>query len=56
MGMVNVSEQLTEMAIRVHQQFDIAGVALAMGSAGLSPKIKLDNPLAQHMVSDTGGL
>ncbi|HEY2566665.1 MAG TPA: hypothetical protein VGH95_03005, partial [Candidatus Aquirickettsiella sp.] len=29
-----------------------AGVALAMGSAGLSPKIKLDNPLAQRMVSD----
>ncbi len=51
-GVVNVEEQLAEMAIGVRQQFDLAGVALAMGSAGLSPKIKLDNPLAQRMVSD----
>ena len=52
MGMVNVSEQLTEMAIGIRQQFDIAGVALAMGSAGLSAKINIDNPLERRLVSD----
>ncbi|HEY2566089.1 MAG TPA: hypothetical protein VGH95_00015, partial [Candidatus Aquirickettsiella sp.] len=52
MGMVNVSEQLTEMAIGIRQQFDIAGVVLAMGSAGLSSKIKIDDPLERRLVSD----
>jgi hypothetical protein len=52
MGMVNVSEQLTEMAIGVRQQFDLAGVALAMGSAGLSSKIKIADPLERRLVSD----
>lgn len=50
--MVNVSEQLTEMAIGIRQQFDIAGVALAMGSAGLSSEIKINNPLERRLVSD----
>ncbi|WP_342146122.1 hypothetical protein [Rickettsiella endosymbiont of Aleochara curtula] len=53
-GMVNVEEQLAEMAIGIRQQFDLTSVALAMGEAGLSAKIKLDNPLEQRLVSDIG--
>ena len=52
MGMVNVSEQLTEMAIGIRQQFDIAGVVLAMGSAGLSSQIKIADPLERRLVAD----
>ena len=40
------------MAIGVRQQFDLAGVALAMGSAGLSSKIKIADPLERRLVSD----
>ena len=36
---VNTSEQLSEMAIGVRQQFDVGGVVLGMGAAGLSGKI-----------------
>ncbi|OIZ98243.1 hypothetical protein BEV13_06920 [Rickettsiella grylli] len=53
-GAINVSEQLTEMAIGIRQQFDLAGVALAMGSAGLNSKIKLDNPLERRLAADVG--
>ncbi|HEY2566301.1 MAG TPA: hypothetical protein VGH95_01145 [Candidatus Aquirickettsiella sp.] len=42
----------TEMAIGIRQQLDIAGVVLAMGSAGLSSKIKIDDPLERRLVSD----
>ena len=51
-GAVNIEEQLAEMAIGIRQQFDLAGVALAMGSAGLGNKIKIDNPLERRLVSD----
>ncbi len=53
-GMVNVEEQLAEMAIGIRQQFDLDGVALAMGSAGLSAKIRIDNPLERRLVADVG--
>ncbi|MFM2322307.1 MAG: hypothetical protein RLZZ225_460, partial [Pseudomonadota bacterium] len=57
-GMVNVEEQFAEMAIGVRDQFDVAGVALAMGSAGLGDKIgaemKLDNPWVQRSITDIG--
>jgi hypothetical protein len=54
MGMVNVEEQLVEMAIGIRQQFDLTGVLLAMGSAGLSAKINIDNPLERRLVADMG--
>ena len=57
-GMVNVEEQFAEMAIGVREQFDLAGVALAMGSAGLSAelgaKLKVDNPWVQRSLTDIG--
>lgn len=51
-GMMNVEEQLVEMAIGIRHQFDLAGVALAMGSAGLSRKIKVDNPWKKRVLTD----
>ena len=51
-GLVNVEEQLAEMAIGIRHQFDLAGVALAMGSAGLSSEIKIANPLERSIVAD----
>jgi YD repeat-containing protein len=52
-GMVNVAEQLTEMAIGIRHQFDLSGVALAMGTAGLNSKMgQVENPWLQRGIND----